>query len=99
MGMRRRSIFRRMAFSSRCAKDAMDTPGAVASASMRAISSAFLLEAWLATEALRVVCGGGGDALREVEGLERREARFVMGFSSILCEVGWEGRGGGGRTM
>jgi len=93
MGIRRRSIFRRMAFSSRCAKDAMDTPGAVASASMRAISSAFLLEAWLATEALRVwlwECVGGyeGDALREVE---EREVRFVVGFSSIFGEMGWKG--------
>lgn len=39
-----------MAFSSRCAKDAMLTPGAVARASMRAISSVFVLPLLLAIE-------------------------------------------------
>lgn len=43
IGINRMSIFRKIFFSSRCAKLAIVTPGAVASASMRAISAALCL--------------------------------------------------------
>lgn len=70
------------------------TPGAVASASIRAISSALDFAAWLETEALRAWVGRVGwyvgDALREVEGLETRELRFVVGFSSMVDIAGWD---------
>jgi hypothetical protein len=41
IGMRRKSIFRSIFFSSRWAKDAIVTPGLVANASIRSFSSAF----------------------------------------------------------
>jgi hypothetical protein len=80
MGISRRSILRNMAFSSRCAKDAMETPGAVASASMRAISADFAWWWALVMEALREVCVCGAR-----EGDVEREWRCVLGFSSIFA--------------
>jgi hypothetical protein len=69
-----------MAFSSRCAKDAIETPGAVASASMRAISADFAGWWALVMEALREVCVCGAR-----EGDVERERRLVVGFSSIFA--------------
>lgn len=61
----------------------METPGAVARASMRAISADCLLWA-LVVEALR--CGGARWSDGGRDGEEALECRFVAVFSSIVVD-------------